>query len=469
MYLLLKKVKFQAKLIQGNAGKQTRLVNGGKFVPTKAGTYIVTYVARDAGGHIASVSFSMNSKDTEKPSILPQGYKETMEIGESQTFYQAVITDNGEKVNNPENVKMFMVDYGDNKPQGVNPTNDGFFPEDKTFTPTTIGEYRFKFSYEDKAGNVGESDIIKIIVQDTTKPTISLISSPNAIKFAENGKTTYSKLDKIEGSSEYESIILPNFTAEDNAGKEFITYSFSVKKDGTDILTEGKAGEGGTLSFKPGKAKSDYTVNANGTYEISYMATDKNGNVQTQVYNLAVGDVEKPVIIFNGKDSEKKQNQPSGSFELGKNGYYELKINTNLIVATDDSNEFTSSNAMDYANEDYRFKRVTVYLSGPEGEVKAHSDENGIMTFRVSKVGNYTIRYSVTDRANNTESSSFNFEVKEKDGKTSFGTIFWSVTLSILALAGLGVALFFLLRDKNKKKPKKDKQNKDKDDDKVVV
>ena len=455
-------------------GNYVRTVNGGKFVPAKAAKYLVTYVAVDAGGHVTSVSIPMIAKDTEKPSIIPQGYKETMELGESQEFYQAVITDNGERVYNPQDVVMFMVDYGDDRPEGVNPTNAGFNARAKTFTPKAIGEYHFKFSYKDAAGNVGESDLIKITVQDTIKPTIyfrNLTSNNKGVNINTNTNTySYPDLEAVDNSkSEYKPIYVSNFYAEDNDkdSKQFISYSFSVKKDGTQIWTEGEVSKGGDLSFTPGRAKSDYGVSANGTYEVTYTATDRNNNVQSLTFSIKVGDVEKPTIHFTGTDAQNKANKPSGEYELNNKGVFELKIDSSKIIAKDDSDKFASSNA----NDDGSFKAITVYLSGPQGEVKNSGEVvNGVYTFKIDKTGDYTLRYSVTDEAGNYTSETYSFKVKEREGKTSVGTIFWSVALSILALCGLGVAIFFLLRDKNNKKGKKEKKDKNKqDDDKIVV
>lgn len=456
-------------------GDNTRNITiiGGSFIPTKVGYYVVTYTARDAAGNLTSKTFQMVAKDTDKPSVIAQGYKSEMEIGESQTFYQAVITDNGERVNNPTNVVMSMVDYGDGAANGVNPSKSGFDAKNKTFTPTVIGEYHFKFTYTDAAGNVGESDIIKIKVQDTTKPTISLINNSNAVSFLGVGETTkYPNLEKEnagDSSSEYKPIVIPNFTAEDNSGKQYITYSISVKKDGVEIFTTNadKAGTSAPISFTPGKTKRGTTVNANGIYEITYSAKDRYNPAETQTYKLAVGDVEPPKIEFTGSDEVNKQNQPTGEFKLNKDGKYTLTIDTRYIKATDESNEFANANAKDpsASTPDYSFGQVTVYLSlSGYGEVKGEDNGNGVYTFVLDTAGSYTLRYSVTDRADNYTSAPYTFTVVENDGGSTTATIVWAVVLSVLALCGLGVAIYFLLRDKKSKKPRTVKNKKDKDD-----
>lgn len=236
--------------VTDNIDKDIELITTGTVNPSIAGTYEMTYSAKDEAGNEASVSREVNVIDSIKPTIAfgTNGNSTYSKMGSTSVS----VSDNGMI---DENSLMYLWNTST-----VEPSEDSFttkFTNESTIkTPNNLtGAYYLWIIAKDKSGNttVARSNVFNL---DNVPPTIIL-----------NGSTSVT----INKGSTYTDA---GATASDN-----IDGIMPVTITGTVI------------------------PDVIGTYTITYNATDASGNKAAQVVRIVnVVDVSAPVITMLGSN-----------------------------------------------------------------------------------------------------------------------------------------------------------------------
>jgi len=205
------------------------------------GTYYYKVTAEDAAGNISSPSNEASGTiaDTTPPSA-PSGLAATAS-GSSVSLTWTAATDN-------VGVAVYNVYRGTTSGFAPSGTNQIGQPSGTSFTDTNLaqGNYFYKVTAQDAAGNIGPASNEATALVDTTPPTVS-ITSPST------GAT-------VTGT------VTINATAADNnavAGVQF-------KVDGTNL--------GAEVTTPPYSASWNTQAQTNGTHSLTAVARDGSGN-----------------------------------------------------------------------------------------------------------------------------------------------------------------------------------------------
>jgi len=381
------------------------------------GSYNIYYNATDAEGNVATeVIRIVNVVDTNAPVITLNGANpQTIQLGDGYTELGAT-TDDGSTV---------IIDA--------------------TAFVDAVGSYNIYYNATDAEGNVA-TEVIRIVnVVDTNAPVITLNgANPQTIQlgdgYTELGATTDDgSTVVIDATAFVDAVgsynIYYNATdADGNAAVEVIRIVNVVDTNAPVITLNGanpqtiQLGDGYT---ELGATTDDGTavvidasefVDAVGTYNIYYNATDADGNAAVEVIRIVnVVDTNAPVITLNGANPQ--------TIQLG-DGYTELGATTDDGTAVViDASEFVDAvgtyniyyNATDAdgnaAVEVIRIVNVvdtnapvitlnganpqTIQLGDGYTELGATTDDGSTVVIDASEfadtVGSYTIFYSATD------------------------------------------------------------------------
>ena len=292
-----------------------------------------TIVAKDKFGHETKVELSI---DKTAPIVTLTDGDMSVEINTEFVDPGVTITDNsGEELT--ANIKVYYSKTG----------ADGSWTgaKDNKVDTTVLGHYAIWYSATDSSGNVSDSVRRLVVVQDTTKPIVTLKGTDMT----------------VEVNSEFSA---PGVTITDNSGEE-LTANTKVYYS--------KTGADGTWTDAKGN-KVDTTVL--GHYAIWYSATDSSGNVSDSVRRIVVvQDTIKPIVTLKGTDMTVEGNS---------------KFTDPGVTITDNSGEELTANIKVYYSE-----------TGADGTWKAAPD-NKVDT---SVLGHYAIWYSATDSSGNTSDS----------------------------------------------------------------
>ncbi|MCG1236244.1 putative Ig domain-containing protein, partial [Staphylococcus epidermidis] len=215
--------------------------------PSEVGSYTVTVTTTDESGNSETTTFTIDVKDTTKPTV------------ES-------IADQTQEVNTE--ITPITIESEDNSGQAVTNKVDGL-PAGVTFdeatntisgTPNEVGSYDIKVTTTDESGNATETTFT-INVEDTTKPTVESIANQTQ-----------------EVNTEIEPI---KIEARDNSGQA-VTNKVEGLPDGVtfDEATN-------TISGTPSEV---------GSYDIKVTTTDESGNVTETTFTIDVEDTTKPTV-----------------------------------------------------------------------------------------------------------------------------------------------------------------------------
>lgn len=179
--------------------------------------------------------------------------------------------------------------------------------------------------------------------------------------------------------------------------------------NGKETVTMEEGAEANSWKFKP---------TMNGTYTLTYTVTIEGGKKETFKYTIKAGDVVAPEFTISGKHESR-----------AKSGYKLKYLEINVAADTDDTTKLTYSKT----------------VLGPDGEVVSGSEISGkgnsyrtkdtptSGAIELTSSGKYTIRYEVTDEANNT---SVYEEYITISGSTSGGGVSLKVLSTILIIIG---------------------------------
>ncbi|KTT58170.1 putative Ig domain-containing protein, partial [Staphylococcus epidermidis] len=215
--------------------------------PSEVGSYTVTVTTTDESGNSETTTFTIDVKDTTKPTVED-------------------IADQTQEVNTE--ITPITIESEDNSGQAVTNKVEGL-PDGVTFdettntisgTPSEVGSYTVTVTTTDESGN-SETTTFTIDVEDTTKPTVESVAD-----------------QKQEVNTEIEPI---KIEATDNSGQ-----GVTNKVDGLPAgVTFDEATN--TISGTPSEV---------GSYDIKVTTTDESGNSETTTFTIDVEDTTKPTV-----------------------------------------------------------------------------------------------------------------------------------------------------------------------------
>ena len=387
--------------------------------PSEVGSYDITVTTTDESGNSETTSFTIDVKDTTKP---------TVESIANQT--QEVNTE----------ITPITIESEDNSGQTVTNKVEGL-PNGVTFdettntisgTPSEVGSYDITVTTTDENGNATETTFT-IDVEYTTKPTVEDITDQtqeinteiNPIKIEATDNSGQTVTNKVEGlpdgvtfdeatntisgtPSEVGSYTVTVTTTDENGNATETTFTIDVEdttkptvEDITDqtqeintemtpIKIEATDNSGRTVTNKveglPNGVTFDEATNTIsgtpsevGSYDIKVTTTDENGNSETTTFTIDVEDTTKPTV-----EDITDQTQ---------------EINTEMtpikIEATDNSGQ-TVTNKVEGLPDGVTFDEATNTISGTP-----------------SKVGSYDIKVTTTDESGNAIETTFTIDVED--------------------------------------------------------
>ncbi|WP_198673086.1 putative Ig domain-containing protein, partial [Staphylococcus epidermidis] len=215
--------------------------------PSEVGSYTVTVTTTDESGNSETTTFTIDVKDTTKPTVED-------------------IADQTQEVNTE--ITPITIESEDNSGRAVTNKVDGL-PDGVTFdeatntisgTPSEVGRYDITVTTTDESGN-SETTTFTIDVEDTTKPTVESVADQTQ-----------------EVNTEIEPI---KIEAKDNSGQ-----AVTNKVEG---LPEG-------VTFDEATNTISGTPSEVGSYTVTITATDENGNSETTTFTIDVEDTTKPTV-----------------------------------------------------------------------------------------------------------------------------------------------------------------------------
>ncbi|MBQ8749649.1 MAG: hypothetical protein IJZ29_04205 [Clostridia bacterium] len=369
------------------------VVSGASFYAVQSGEYQIKYVLRDGSDNVSIFTHSINVTRTSAPIIKVDTDLITAELGDEVDLNIFTAYDDGRQVDPSEIVIS-----------GVSVDNNN------KFVAQSIGNYTVTFTYNYEEASVQKSvtKTINVNVQDTTKPTISFDTETfNDTAYKPNVEIT-----------------LPTPVVTDNSN-QLAGYEVKVTIDSDEItVTENK--------FTPVKE---------GTYTITYTATDVHGNSDDKVFTIVVGDKTGPVIDLGDESVNAPATMKKGStltLDTSKITIYDEYENENITVSKTNTN-------------------VTITLRGPDGNAVDNTSPNGY-SWKLDKVGTYTLTYVAKDSNGNRTTITKNIEVADEVIEESNVGDTGMVLAIIAALAVLAGVIIFFFKPEKKTKGNKNKK-----------
>ena len=394
----------------------TNTING---TPSEVGSYDVTVTTTDESGNSETTIFTIDVKDTTKPTV------------ES-------VADQTQEVNTE--IESIKIEARDNSGQAVTNKVDGL-PAGVTFdeatntisgTPSEVGSYTVTVTTTDESGN-SETTTFTIDVEDTTKPTVEDIADqtqevnteidPIKIEATDNsGQAITNKVDglpdgvtfdevtnTISGTpSKVGSYTVTVTTTDESGNSETTTFTIDVEDtskptvesvaDQTQevnteiepIKIEATDNSGQAVTNKvdglPDGVTFDKTTNTIsgtpsevGSYDVTVTTTDESGNATETTFTINVEDTTKPTV-----ESIANQTQ---------------EVNTEITpitIESEDNSGQAVTNKVDGLPDGVTFDEATNTISGTPSEV-----------------GSYTVTVTTTDESGNSETTTFTIEVKD--------------------------------------------------------
>lgn len=369
------------------------VVSGAKFFAVQSGEYTIKVVARDGNDNLAIFTHTINAIKTSTPIIKVDTDDITVELGDEVDLNIFSAWDDGEAVA-PEDIVI-----------------SGVPVENNVFKATTIGNWvaTFTYNYEVAGNPQSVSKDVNITVQDTTAPVITF-----------NGDTFVDTAYKPNVS-----ITIPTPIVTDNSD-ENCDLDIVIMHDGEEIVFSNN-------SFTPTK---------DGTYTVTYTATDVYGNANERSFTITVGDKTGPVIDLGDESINAPSSMKKGST---------LTLDATKITVYDE-----------YETKSYEVKsdNVTITLKDSNGNTVANTSTSPTgFSFKLDSVGSYTLTYKAKDGSGNTTTITKTIEVSDDAIDESNVGDTGMVLAIIVALAILAGVIFFFF--KPEKQPKVTDKKKD--------
>ncbi|MGX0560874.1 LPXTG-motif cell wall-anchored protein [Staphylococcus epidermidis] len=387
--------------------------------PSEVGSYDVTVTTTDESGNSETTTFTIEVKDTTKPTV------------ES-------VADQTQEINTE--IEPIKIEATDNSGQAVTNKVEGL-PAGVTFdeatntisgTPSEVGSYTVTVTTMDESGNATETTFT-IDVEDTTKPTVESVAdqtqevnteiTPITIESEDNsdqavtnkvdglpdGVTFDEATNTISGTpSEVGSYTVTVTTTDESGNATETTFTIDVEDttkptvksvsdqtqevntEITPIKIEATDNSGQTVTNKvdglPDGITFDEATNTIsgtpsevGSYDITVTTTDESGNATETTFTINVEDTTKPTV----EDIADQTQEVNTEIEPIK------------IEATDNGGQAVT-NKVDGLPDGVTFDEATNTISGTPSEV-----------------GSYDIIVTTTDENGNSETTTFTIDVED--------------------------------------------------------
>lgn len=384
-------------------------VTAGRFTAILAGNYRITYTATDVANNSYVISYVQYINDTQAPSFNLGAISQNIEVGETITLPTPVIMDNGVEITNQALTSIMFIDS----------PSYNLSLATYEFTPLEEGTYSFKYMAEDEFGNASESAVYTVTARDSINPII-LLNEDIAFPLT-------APLTRASENDPYDSISVPDFTPYDefNGIKE---YSVIVKNPNGSTILDSKNGEGstgGTYLFVPTR---------DGSYTVTYSATDLAGNIATDVRTVKVGDTAAPVLTIGNPTVNRPANQKiDGTITLDLSSIAITDNKDGSILTTD----FTSTGE----------QKFSVVLKAPDGTTVSQVT-TGSYDYNLTQSGDYTLTYTAIDEAGNQKVESVVFQVSADEIETTVLTQTLGIIFIIIALLVLGGVVVYFIKSR---------------------
>lgn len=440
--------------------KYTHTIANGTFTADYSGVYTITYTAKDSGGNIITKSFGVRVYDTEKPTInlsSTDAFSDGVQVGKFVEIPAATLKDNGviltdvtTDVPYESRVSGKAGTYWDIV-EGPSMNRRGTVG----FTPDIAGTYIIKYYGWDAKGNLTETKSYTITASDTIKPTITL---ENDYTLNLNQAWTEGGVDIVAPGI---GTIYDGYRDQENSNNNYdqtavedITLTVKVTDvDGKEVsvteVTEPKytGSSENTTRYK-------FRAEKQGTYTISYIATDAAGNAYELTKEVKVGDCEAPDMEWVDSDEDLISNAKI-------NSYYDFDLDMVTIDGIKGSDAVkvpTGETKADYT--------VTVNLynassSIVKNEYQGDTSKSNQYRWKFEESGTYELRIVITDKTGNKTTKSYNIVVASNEtNNNTVKPIVGTILIIVASLLLVGVVAYFVITGRKKGAKKGSKNNK---------
>lgn len=316
---------------------ETNTISG---TPKTVGSFTITVKVTDTSGNVSIPEvFTVTIKDTTPPQVNDIE-NQSVELGHP---IKAITVNTVDNSTGPHTITV------EGLPKGV--TFDSKSNQ-ITGTSTEVGTFNVTAKATDPSGNQSASKVFKLVVTDTTKPTIEAILNQSKELGTAIDTISPQVTDNGSGPNKIEVEGLP----------DGVTYD----------------AKSNTISGTPKSV---------GNYAIKVKVTDPSGNSSIAEFKVNVENVKPPVV--------KDLTPPTIEDIKGQKVQLGEAINKVTPSVKDDS-------------------QVTISVEGLPSGVTFEKDQNAI-TGKPTQAGKYEVKVSATDEAGNKASKSFTIEVSDLD------------------------------------------------------
>jgi|LGOV01.1.fsa_nt_gb hypothetical protein len=384
------------------------VISGGKFTASLAGNYRITYTATDAAGNSFIKSYTQYVNDTKAPNFNLNPINTNIEVGETIILPTPTIIDNGVEIENQALTQLVFID----SPAYI------LTLANNEFTPLEEGIYSFKYLAEDESGNTSESAVYTVTAEDSINPIITL---DDTMIFPLTAPLT-----RADEEDPYDPITVPGFTAYDLNGLQ--QFYIEIKSPIGNVILEEYNGEnqiGGNYQFVPIK---------DGSYTVTYFATDLAGNTTSDIRVVKVGDNAAPTITIGNTTVNKPGNKTVGDT---------ITLDMTTITVTDTKD---GDIELDDITANGESKFITI-LTAPNGSV-VNPITSGEYDFDLTESGDYTLTYTARDEAGNIKVETTVFQVVADELDVTSVTQTWGTILIVISLIVLAGVVFYFIRSR---------------------
>lgn len=401
-------------------------ISNASFVADYAKMYTITYVARDVNNHFTSRSFGVYVNDTEAPTIIVENnskFAENVEVGDWFNVPSAYVEDNGERDDS------LTTRWSVEGATGTYQTNKN------GFRPLKPGTYYVVYKTVDAAGNVAETYAKQypVTVVAEENPVITLVTK------------NYEEEYDWDYTNRFVYFAVPKAKASDKLGT--VTVGTPVVKDGNSQTVDQVGFADIPAEMQSQYNESDYyfyKANSQGKYTATYTAKNSFGNSSNTTVTFEIGDCDAPVVSWLDKENNFKA-------EVNEGDTWQFKM--------------SMINIEDNLDETIDPEKITITMTDPDGKTVDNGDD---YTYTFNKVGSYTFKIVVKDKAGNSTYNNYSYTitVKAKDANSeNKNTVLGmspalGTTLIVLSVVMLGGVVVYFVLSSNKAKKSTNSKNK---------
>ncbi len=403
-------------------------ISNATFVADYAKMYTITYVARDVNNHFTSRSFGIYVNDTEAPTIIVENnskFAENVEVGSWFNIPSAYVEDNGER---DDSIETSWKVVG---ATGTYQTNDN------GFRPLKPGTYYVVYTAVDGSGNEASTyeKQYPVTVVAEKSPIIQLVTKNYTEEYDWDytNKSVYFAVPKAKASDNLGTVVVGTPVVKDGNSQTVDKVDFDDISDAMQNLYNDN--------------KNDYyfyKATSQGKYTATYTAKNAFGKESTQTVSFEIGDCEAPKLTWVNKETDFKAEVNEGDT---------WKFSMSMINLEDNLDETIDSD------------NITITMTDPDGKTVDNGDD---YSYTFNKVGSYTFKILVKDKAGNSSYNNYSYTitVKAKDANTeNKNTVLGmspalGTTLIVLSVVVLGGVIVYFVLSSNRARKSTNSKNK---------